>query len=177
VALAKLTLEGANFLLLDEPTNYLDIASQEILEEVLADFNGTILFVSHDRYLINALATHVWIIEDGELRVYDGNYSDYEEQKSKEQGARGKKQKIRSKRRESKSRRQEARDKRQTARAGELEKNIAALEAQLASLGEELVAASAAQDIESLRELGLEYRRVDEELQQFLAQWAEAGAA
>ncbi len=177
VALAKLTLEGANFLLLDEPTNYLDIASQEILEEVLADFNGTILFVSHDRYLINALATHVWIIEDGELRVYDGNYSDYEEQKSKEQGARGKKQKIRSKRRESKSRRQEARDKRQTARAGELEKNIAALEAQLASLGEELVAASAAQDVESLRELGLEYQRVDEELQRLLAQWAEAGAA
>jgi ATP-binding cassette subfamily F protein 3 len=191
VALAKLTLEGANFLLLDEPTTHLDIASQEIMEEVLADFNGTILFVSHDRYLINALATQVWPIEDGELRVYDGNYSDYEEQRSKEQeargkglgirdkgqGARGKSQEARSRKQEARDRRQEARSKRQEASAEELEEDIAALEAQLAALGEELVAASAAQDVESLRELGSEYQRVDEELQRLLAQWAEAGAA
>ena len=176
VALAKLTLEGANFLLLDEPTTHLDIASQEVLEEVLTDFNGTILIVSHDRYLINALATQVWAIEDEELRVYDGNYSDYEEQKSKERQARGKKQEVKSKRRGTGSRRQEARDKRQTAKAEELEENIATLEAQLATLGEELVAASTAQDVESLRELGAEYRRVDEELQQLVTQWAEAGA-
>jgi len=170
VALAKLTLEGANFLLLDEPTIHLDIASQEILEEVLADFNGTILLVSHDRYLINALTTQVWAIEDGELRVYDGNYSDYEKQRSKEQEPRDKK-------REARSRRPEARGKKQEARAEELEEDIAALEAQLAALSEELVAASVAQDIEGLQELGLEYQRVDEELQRLLAQWAEAGAA
>jgi len=177
VALAKLTLEGANFLLLDEPTIHLDIASQEILEEVLADFDGTILLVSHDRYLINALTTQVWIIEDGELRVYDGNYSDYEEQKSKEQGARGKKQERRDKKRGARSRRQEAGGKKQGARAEELEEQIATLEAQLAALGEELVAASAAQDVESLRELGSEYQKADEELQRLLAQWAEAGVA
>ena len=58
-----------------------------------------------------------------------------------------------------------------------MEENIATLEARLAALGEELVAASAAQDVESLRELGLEYQRVDEELQRLLAQWAEAGVA
>ena len=177
VALAKLTLEGANFLLLDEPTIHLDIASQEILEEVLADFNGTILLVSHDRYLINALTTQVWAIEDGELRVYDGNYSDYEKQRSKEQGARSKEQEKRDKKREARSRRPEARGKKQEARAEELEEDIAALEAQLAALGEELVAASVAQDVEGLQELGLEYQRVDEELQRLLAQWAEAGAA
>ena len=184
VALAKLTLEGANFLLLDEPTNHLDIASQEILEEVLADFNGTILLVSHDRYLINALATQVWAIEDGELRVYDGNFSDYEEQRGrkqeargKEQEARGRKQEARGKKQETGSRRQGARKKGQRARAEDLEEDIATLEARLAALGEELVAASAAQDVESLRELGLEYQRVDEELQRLLAQWAEAGAA
>ncbi len=184
VALAKLTLEGANFLLLDEPTNHLDIASQEILEEVLADFNGTILLVSHDRYLINALATQVWAIEDGELRVYDGNFSDYEEQRGrkqeargKEQEARGRKQEARGKKQEAGSRRQGARKKGQRARAEDLEEDIATLEARLAALGEELVAASAAQDVESLRELGLEYQRVDEELQRLLAQWAEAGAA
>lgn len=184
LALAKLTLEGANFLLLDEPTNHLDIASQEILEEVLADFNGTVLLVSHDRYLINALATQVWIIEDGELRIYDGNYSDCQEQRSKEQEAKGKGLGIRDrglgagdKRQEAKGTRQEAGSKGQEARVEELEEGIVALEAQLASLSEELVAASAAQDVESLRELGSEYRRVDEELQRLLAQWAGAGAA
>ena len=177
VALAKLTLAGANFLLLDEPTIHLDIASREILEEVLSDFEGTILLVSHDRYLINALATQVWVIEGGELRVYDGNYSDYEEQRSKEQGARGKKQEKRGKKREARSQRQGAGGKKREARAKELEEEIAALEAQLAALSEELVAASAAQDVKSLRELGSEYQRVDEELQRLLTQWAEAGAA
>jgi len=177
VALAKLTLEGANFLLLDEPTIHLDIASQEILEEVLADFNGTILLVSHDRYLINALATQVWAIEDGKLRVYDGSYSDYEEQRSRKQEARGKEQEKRGKRQEARGKKQEARGKRQGARAKELEEDIATLEAQLAALGEELAVASAAQDVKSLRELGLEYQRVDEELQWLLAQWAEAGVA
>jgi ATP-binding cassette subfamily F protein 3 len=181
VALAKLTLEGANFLLLDEPTNHLDIASREILEEVLADFNGTILLVSHDRYLINALATQVWAIEGGELQVYDGNYSDYEAQRSrgaevlsgaKEQEQRSKG--ARGKRREERGRKQEAEGREQGLK---LEEDIATLEAQLATLGEELVAASAVQDVESLRELGLEYQRVDEELQWLLAQWAEVGVA
>jgi len=184
VALAKLTLEGANFLLLDEPTNHLDIASREILEEVLADFNGTILLVSHDRYLINALATQVWVIEDGELRVYGGNYSDYEEQRRRTEEKEGKR-----KEEEGKKRRKEEIIVSQTAfdkiwnlsgelsRTAELEKDIATLEAQLAALGEELVAASAAQDVESLRELGLEYQRMDEELQRLLAQWAEVGVA
>jgi len=63
VALAKLTLARPNFLVLDEPTTHLDIASQEVLQEVLSEFDGTILFVSHDRYLIEALATQVWAIE------------------------------------------------------------------------------------------------------------------
>jgi ATP-binding cassette subfamily F protein 3 len=173
VALAKLTLEGANFLLLDEPTIHLDIASQEILEEVLADFDGTILLVSHDRYLINALATQVWIIEDGELRVYDGGYSDYEEQRREFKESEGKEERKKEKGQRRKSRKEET----VVSRAAELEENISALEAQLTALSEELVAASAAQDVESLRELGLEYRRVDEELQRLLAQWAEAGAA
>ena len=72
VALAKLTMENANFLLLDEPTNHLDILSQEVLEDVLTSFPGTILFVSHDRYLIDALATHVWAVEKGADRRLRG---------------------------------------------------------------------------------------------------------
>ena len=77
VALAKLTLQGSNFLVLDEPTNHLDLQSRQFLEEVLSEFEGTLLFVSHDRYFIDSLATKVWVIEDGVLIPYMGNYSDY----------------------------------------------------------------------------------------------------
>src|SRR6266567_3713610 len=77
VALAKLTLQGSNFLILDEPTNHLDLPSRQFLEEVLAEFEGTLLFVSHDRYFIDRLATKVWVIEDGILIPYIGNYTEY----------------------------------------------------------------------------------------------------
>src|SRR6185369_14380039 len=77
VALAKLALSGANLLLLDEPTNHLDIPSQEILQQVLADFPGTILLVSHDRYLIDGLATQIWSVEDRALTVFKGSWTEY----------------------------------------------------------------------------------------------------
>lgn len=77
VALAKLTLQGSNFLVLDEPTNHLDLPSRQFLEEVLSEFEGTLLFVSHDRYFIDRLATKVWVIEDGILIPYLGNYTEY----------------------------------------------------------------------------------------------------
>jgi ATP-binding cassette subfamily F protein 3 len=79
VALAKLALEGSNFLLLDEPTNHLDIPSQEVLEHSLESYPGTILLVSHDRYLIDALATQVWVITPTarELGVFSGGYRMY----------------------------------------------------------------------------------------------------
>jgi len=77
LALALLALEGANFLLLDEPTNHLDIPSQEALQEVLEAFAGTILLVSHDRYLVDRLAREIWSIEAGQLVVYPASYQDY----------------------------------------------------------------------------------------------------
>ncbi|MBV9441496.1 MAG: ABC-F family ATP-binding cassette domain-containing protein, partial [Acidobacteriaceae bacterium] len=77
VALAKLTLQGSNLLVLDEPTNHLDLQSRQLLEEVLNEFEGTLLFVSHDRYFIDSLATKVWAIEDGVLSTYLGNYTEY----------------------------------------------------------------------------------------------------
>jgi len=79
LALACLALQGANLMLLDEPTNHLDIPSQEILQSVLADFSGTILLVSHDRYLIDALATQIWEVvpEARSLKVFNGTYSEY----------------------------------------------------------------------------------------------------
>ena len=72
-------LTGANFLILDEPTNHLDISSQENLEKVLTDFSGTILLVSHDRYFVDALASHTWALEPDSksVTVVKGGYSRY----------------------------------------------------------------------------------------------------
>ncbi len=77
LALAKLALQDTNLLLLDEPTNHLDIPSQEVLEAVLDDYAGTILLVTHDRYLIDALGTQIWEVEPDEstLTVFEGTYS------------------------------------------------------------------------------------------------------
>jgi ATP-binding cassette, subfamily F, member 3 len=77
LALAILALEQANFLLLDEPTNHLDIPAQETLQEALQAYQGTILLVSHDRYLIDRLATQIWVLQDGRLHIHHGRYQSY----------------------------------------------------------------------------------------------------
>jgi len=76
-ALARILLRPSNFLLLDEPTNHLDIRAKDVLLEALETFTGTILFVSHDRYFIEHLATRVFEIADGEVTVFPGDYADY----------------------------------------------------------------------------------------------------
>lgn len=73
-AMARLASEEANFLILDEPTNHLDLWAREALEKNMADFEGTVLFVSHDRYFINQVATHLLVVEPGRVRVIPGNY-------------------------------------------------------------------------------------------------------
>ncbi|HKY53166.1 MAG TPA: ABC-F family ATP-binding cassette domain-containing protein [Anaerolineales bacterium] len=75
--LALLVLSGANFLLLDEPTNNLDIASAEVLENALNDFNGTVLVISHDRYFLDRTVNRIFALEDGKITEYIGGYSDY----------------------------------------------------------------------------------------------------
>jgi ATP-binding cassette subfamily F protein 3 len=77
VALLKLMLIYPNFLLLDEPTNHLDISSREAFEDALLDFDGTILAVSHDRYLINKLATKIAVLQDNKIEMIEGNYNSY----------------------------------------------------------------------------------------------------
>lgn len=87
LALSLLAADGANLLLLDEPTNHLDIPSQEILQAVLERFDGTILLVSHDRYLVNRLANQIWYLEDGRMHVFKGDYEDYQRfREAEEQG-------------------------------------------------------------------------------------------
>ncbi len=76
-ALARLLLNPSNFLLLDEPTNHLDMRAKDVLLSALEEFTGTVVFVSHDRYFIDKLATRVIEIESGQVQVYPGNYEDY----------------------------------------------------------------------------------------------------
>src|SRR5215210_2313106 len=86
LALAKLSLQDTNLLLLDEPTNHLDIASQEVLQAVLDAYQGTILLVSHDRYLVDALATQIWEInpDESQMTAFNGTYSQMKEEREKE---------------------------------------------------------------------------------------------
>ena len=76
-ALARLSASASNFLVLDEPTNHLDLWARDALERALAEFDGTVLFVSHDRYFVNRVADHLLVVEPGRFRVIEGNYSTY----------------------------------------------------------------------------------------------------
>ncbi|MDF2952011.1 MAG: abc-f [Anaerocolumna sp.] len=81
--LCSLTFEGVNVMILDEPTNHLDIDSREVLEETLIRFDGTLLFVSHDRYFINKIADKILAIEDNCIQIFSGNFADYVEEHEK----------------------------------------------------------------------------------------------
>jgi ATP-binding cassette subfamily F protein 3 len=81
--MALMMLSDANFLLLDEPTNNLDIQSAEVLEEALADFEGTVLVISHDRYFLDRVVDRIVELDEGALTEYIGGYSDYQAVKSK----------------------------------------------------------------------------------------------
>ena len=83
LVLLKLVLDGANLLILDEPTNHLDILAKETVEAALEVFDGTVLVVSHDRYLINEVCDRIWEIEDHTIQDYKGNYGFYLEEKAK----------------------------------------------------------------------------------------------
>jgi len=178
LALAELTLHGANFLLLDEPTNHLDIPSQELLERVLQEFPGTILFVSHDRYFIDALATQVWLVQEGRLHVYEGNYSDYVEQ-ARQEALETQVTRPAPRRKEPP---QEARGnglalRQAQERRAELEAEIERLEARLSVLSRELELASRAQHVNRVYDLGREYAQVEQQLQQRLEEWSAVSTA
>ena len=95
LVLLKLVLDGANLLILDEPTNHLDILAKETVEAALELFDGTVLVVSHDRYLVNEVTNRIWEIEDGQILDYKGNYEFYLEEKAKRKQAEDLKAKAR----------------------------------------------------------------------------------
>ena len=177
VALAVLALEGANVLILDEPTNHLDILSQEVLQEALAEFGGTLLIVTHDRYLIRRLGTHVWAIEDGQLCKFKEGYEEYREwraqrrqQRQARQEARGETERERARRIRRAAEREAAR---QACNQAELEEDIRQLEAHLEQLGTQLSTASKQKAVERVRQLGDEYTQAEEELDTLLAAWTD----
>ena len=168
VALAKLTLQGANLLLLDEPTNHLDMDSQEILQAVLEGFAGTILLVSHDRYLIDALATQIWDMTAGRLTVFEGGYQEFLRRRL-EEGKIGKQaDKKPAAYAEKKHGLNPYEVKRKVAR---LEAKINQLEASLNAVDRQLSAASAAGDVAKVGQLGAAYARGEAELEAALAEW------
>ncbi len=174
LALAKLALEDTNLLLLDEPTNHLDIPSQEILQSVLDTYGGTILLVSHDRYLIDALATQVWEIDPAEssLTVFQGTYSRMKEEQERKQIQEA----LEVQQRERVSRPSRAdrnlltkEERRRVARLQELENRIAALELDLAVIAMRLE--NPPDDPARVAQLGREYTRLQGEMDVLLTDW------
>ena len=174
LALAKLALQDTNLLLLDEPTNHLDIPSQEILEAVLDDYAGTILLVTHDRYLIDALGTQIWEVEPDESRMiaFKGTYSQMKAEKEREaERAAAKTSKapnapVVKRKTQSVANKDE---RRKLAHLQQLENKIAALEAQLAELGAQLE--NPPTDAAEVTRLGKKYKSTQQEMDEKLAEW------
>jgi ATP-binding cassette subfamily F protein 3 len=170
LALAFLSLEGANLLLLDEPTNHLDLLSQEVLEGVLSEFDGSLLFVSHDRSFIDALATQVWAVEGDTLRAYPGNYADYLETRDRacpREREAEEPRPVRSPERKPERTLVRA-ERQQQARVAALEAEIDELEARLAVLEQELGQET---DVARIAELGRSYAETEQRLAERLAEW------
>jgi ATP-binding cassette subfamily F protein 3 len=181
LALACLELTDANLLLLDEPTNHLDLPSQEILQSVLSDFGGTILLVSHDRYLIDALATQIWEVDPDQsrLRIFGGSYTEYRTARQAEQEAA--QQEIDARK---ESAPQEAQPVRSIQRSGstnkerqrkqrlaDLESEIERIEAAIAQVGRKLENPPA--DAGKVVQLSQEYERLQNALDETMTAWAQ----
>ncbi len=173
LALAKLALQDTNLLLLDEPTNHLDIPSQEVLEAVLDDYGGTILLVTHDRYLIDALGTQIWEIEpdESQLTIFEGTYSQRREERERLAALRSAEtSQVASPRTIRRLVDPAAKEeRRKIARLQELENKIAALEVQIADLGRKLERPP--KDTALVRKWGNQYAALQAEMDDWLAEW------
>jgi ATP-binding cassette, subfamily F, member 3 len=178
LALAKLALQDTNLLLLDEPTNHLDIPSQEVLQSVLDAYQGTILLVTHDRYLVDALATQIWEInpDESQMTTFNGTYSQMKEAREKEAArlavqqtaavSDSRRENVEARRAKSKETKEE---RRKIAQLQELENTIAELEAQIANLSAQLESPFV-NPVEAAK-LGTEYERVQREMDEKLDEW------
>ena len=168
--LCMLMDESINLLILDEPTNHLDIASREWLEEAVEAFDGTLLFVSHDRYFINRFATRVWELENGAISDYPMGFAQYRQAKDEERAAAAAAAPVSAPVKRSGSRGNRA----QQAARKQLticETAIAKLEAELTRLDGEME--QAACDAEKLNELYRRHQAVEAELEREMTRWEE----
>lgn len=183
VALAQLTLLPGNLLILDEPTNHLDIGAREALEGVLKEYPGAILFVSHDRYFIDALADKVWHVEQGRIREYLGGYSDFVAAReaaaavsSEAQAARAPAPPPTAARPAAPPEATAPHERQRKKRLAALEAEVALLEQELGRLKADLERASAARDVPRITALGTQYAELETLLAAKYDQWAELAA-
>jgi ATP-binding cassette subfamily F protein 3 len=174
LALAILALEGANCLLLDEPTNHLDIPAQEMLQVVLEHFEGTILLVSHDRYLIDRLATQIWHLNNNRLEVFNGNYHEYVAAQELLANKTGLLEPAKEKRTRPRPRRGASVAKVSKMRADRLlqvEAEVARLESNLEQIGLNIQKASEADAFDKIQSLSIEYVAAENQLEKLMLEW------
>ena len=173
VVLARLAVQRANVLVLDEPTNHLDIPSTEILQEALATFEGTVIFASHDRYLVQGVAREIWVIAGGKLARISGGWEAYvqwrEGQKGEDEGGSRRRERYRS------TRRRANEQSRLRRRHEELEAEIHAVEGEIRTLSKGIAAASEAGELARIAELGKLYERREQHLARLWEEWEELG--
>ncbi|WP_242225285.1 ABC-F family ATP-binding cassette domain-containing protein [Bacillus cereus group sp. BfR-BA-01380] len=183
LALAKLMMQKSNVLILDEPTNHLDLSSKEILENALIDFPGTILFVSHDRYFINRIATKVIELSTDGAEEYLGDYDYYVEKKNEmleraeleeqETNTPVQKQVAQEKLSYIEEKERKKQERQRMRRIEELEENIATIEEQIMALEEQLCLPEVYADYERASDITAEKQTLQEQLEACMEEWEE----
>ena len=178
LALGLLLLKRANFLVLDEPTNHLDVSARESLEDMLSGFPGTLLFVSHDRYFIDKLATRLWVVDDGRVIPFLGNYTDYQRSKAGLAAPPTKPEPVRETpnpvtvSREGSNRSESSVRKSVTG----AEREISKLESKLNEISDALTIAEVDQNFERMAELSEQFDTTQERLELAYESWETASA-
>jgi ATP-binding cassette subfamily F protein 3 len=182
-ALARLAAVQANVLVLDEPTNHLDLWALASLEEALREFDGTVLFVSHDRYFLDRVATEILVFEPGRWRLYDGNYTQYVDsmrRAAEELKAATAREAAKSKEKPAESRaaptteRVKRKRKFPYRKVSDLESDIATLETRIATLQEQLGHPDTYRDGQKAREVKEEFEAGQLRLAELYEHWEEA---
>ncbi|MGX4724647.1 ABC-F family ATP-binding cassette domain-containing protein [Streptococcus oralis] len=175
--LAKLSMENNNFLILDEPTNHLDIDSKEVLENALIDFDGTLLFVSHDRYFINRVATHVLELSESGSTLYLGDYDYYVDKKAEVEVSQAEELLTSNQAKEASSVNDYQAQKESQKEARKLMRQIESLEAEIEELETQSQAISEqmleTNDAEKLMELQTELDKINHRQEEAMLEWEE----
>lgn len=173
VVLAKLILSKPNFLILDEPTNHLDIASREVLENALEQFDGTLLVVSHDRYFLNKVVSRIYAFEGGSFREYLGSYSYYEERRRQEKERQKQKQEL-AKQKRKKDETKKPKRKPRKRNLFEIEKEITAAEQKIEEIEYLISTEEVYTDWQRLLGLNEEKDDLAKKLEELYAEWEDS---